>query len=175
MAWLSIQAERRKEDTPFSPEQCDGTGIVTIDAAGAVLRFWILSVRACCGCHHDRAFKTAPLRRSLSRHSICSRRREGHLSLRRPDAVSRQVLLSAADGAPHSEQAAVYKDAYMPNVPLGDAFALATAAVQTVPLLGGTMRTGMLPAPTAKPSFECRGGDLSPGSTEKGGRWKTMA
>ena len=35
------------------------------------------------------------------------------------------------------EQAAVYKDEYTPNFPLGDAFALATAAKQNVPLLVG--------------------------------------
>jgi uncharacterized protein with PIN domain len=35
------------------------------------------------------------------------------------------------------EQAAVFKDQYTPNFPLGDAFALATAAEQNVPLLVG--------------------------------------
>lgn len=35
------------------------------------------------------------------------------------------------------EQAAIYKDEYTPNFPLGDAFALATATKQSVPLLVG--------------------------------------
>ncbi|HET7325634.1 MAG TPA: PIN domain-containing protein [Halococcus sp.] len=35
------------------------------------------------------------------------------------------------------EQAAIFKDEYRPNFPLGDAFALATAAEQGVPLLVG--------------------------------------
>ena len=38
------------------------------------------------------------------------------------------------------EQAAEFKDAYTPNFPLADAYALATAVVQAVPLLAGDDR-----------------------------------
>jgi hypothetical protein len=48
-------------------------------------------------------------------------------------AIRVQVVSPAATW----EQAPVYKDEYTPNFPLDDAFALATAAEQNVPLLVG--------------------------------------